>query len=81
MSRSPLDSDNVNPDGIFRIARRTDFAGDEHIQRKVESQAELIAHCHTAAGKGQNETMRVVTIVQQFRDELAARLFTILESH
>jgi hypothetical protein len=47
----------------------------------VECQAELIADRHSAAGKGQNETMRVVTILQQLSDELTARLFTVLESH
>jgi hypothetical protein len=39
------------------------------------------ASSHFAARKGQNETARVVTILQQLRDELTARFFTVLENH
>ena len=66
---------------IFRIARRTDFARQKHIEREMEGEAELIAHCHTPARKSQNETPRVVTILQQLSDELTARFFTVLENH
>jgi len=47
----------------------------------MEGEAELIAHCHTPARKSQNETPRVVTILQQLSDELTAGFFTVLENH
>ena len=47
----------------------------------MEGEAELIAHSHAASGKGQNETPRVMTILQQCSDKLTARLFTVLENH
>jgi hypothetical protein len=47
----------------------------------MESEAELIAHYHSASGKGQNETPRIVTILQQLSDKQTARFFAVLESH
>ena len=44
-------------------------------------EAELIAHSHAAARKGENETPRVVTILQQLSGKLTACLFTVLENH
>jgi hypothetical protein len=67
--------------GILGIAGRTDLARYKHIEREMEGEAELVAHCHSASGKGQNETPRVVTILQQLSDKLTACLFTVLENH
>ena len=47
----------------------------------MEGEAELIAHCHSASGKCQNETTRVITILQQLSDKLTACFFTVLENH
>jgi hypothetical protein len=47
----------------------------------MEGEAELIAHNHSASGKGQNETTRIVTILQQLSRKLTARFFSVLENH
>jgi hypothetical protein len=47
----------------------------------MESEAELIAYYHSASGKGQNETPRIVTILQQLSDKQTARFFTVLKNH
>jgi hypothetical protein len=52
-----------SPHRIFGIARRADLACDKDIERKMEGEAELVSHRHAAAGKGQNETSWVVTIL------------------
>ena len=64
---------------ILGIARRTDLARNKHIERDMKGEAELIAHSHAAARKGENETPRVVTILQQLSGKLKACLFTVLE--
>jgi hypothetical protein len=47
----------------------------------MEGEAELIAHRHSSPGKGQNETPRVVTILQQLSGKVTARFFTVPENH
>jgi hypothetical protein len=69
------------PNRIFGIARRTDLARHKHIERDVEGEAELVTHSHSAPGKGQNETPRVVTILQQLSGKVTARFFTVPENH
>jgi hypothetical protein len=47
----------------------------------MEGEAELVAHDHSASGKGQNETPMVVPKLQQLSRKLTARFFTVPENH
>src|SRR4029079_6711921 len=69
------------PHCILGIARRTDFACDKDIEREMEAEAELISNGHATAGKCQNETLGVVTIMHQLSDKPTACLFTVFEHH
>lgn len=51
------------PHRMFEIARCADLARNEHIEREIKGEAQLITHCHSTSGKGQNETPRVITIL------------------
>src|SRR6185295_4139243 len=69
------------PNCIFKIARCTNLARNKHVEREMEGEAELIADYHSASWKSQNETPRIVTMLQQVSDKLTARFFPVLENH
>ena len=69
------------PQRIFRIFGRSNFPGDEDIQREMEVETHGISDRHATARERDNQAVRVVAILLQCNPQSMPGFFTVLEDH
>jgi hypothetical protein len=69
-------------DGAHRelfLARNSQLAGDDDIQRRVQNPGNLNGHRHTASWQGEHKQVRTAGVFAQPLGKLSAALGTILK--
>src|SRR5687767_10319175 len=69
------------PQCVFGIAGRSNFPSNEHIQRKMEVEAHRIPDGHPPAWERENEAVRMIAILLQFRRQPVPGFFSVLKDH